>query len=165
MGHEVVGEIVEVGKGIKKFKLGDRVFAPFCTSCGMSDFHRQLVIPTLRLVAVGSCKNCQAGWTARCELGAVPGQPKLAGAQAEFFRSPLADSSLFPMPTDIPEEIMLLMSDILPTGYSVAVNARMLMEVPPVPSLLKSSGLDSLAEGKMEKKGVCVVIGCGPVSR
>ena len=59
---------------------------------------------------------------------------------------------------------MLLMSDILPTGYSVAVNARMLMEVPPIPSLLGSSGLSSLAEGKVEKKGVCVVIGCGPVS-
>ena len=36
LGHEVVGEIVEVGTGIKKFKVGDRVFAPFCTSCGKS---------------------------------------------------------------------------------------------------------------------------------
>ncbi|ORX34455.1 chaperonin 10-like protein [Kockovaella imperatae] len=125
MGHEVVGEIVETGSAVKKFKIGDKVLSSFCTSCG-------------------ECSNCQAGWTARCPIGTVPGQPSIAGAQAEYFRLPLADSTLFPVPDDIPAELMLLMADILPTGFSVAMNARML-------------------SGKIETKGVAVVIGCGPV--
>ena len=55
------------------------------------------------------------------------------------------------------------MADILPTGVSVAMNARMLLDVPPVPSMIGSSGLVTMGAKRREKKGVCVVIGCGPV--
>lgn len=55
---------------------------------------------------------------------------------------------------------MLIMTDILPTGYSTAMNARRLLDG----DQAQSAGAGGAAQGKTEKKGVCVVIGCGPVS-
>jgi hypothetical protein len=62
----------------------------------------------------------------------------------------------------MPEELMLLMADILPTGYSVAWHARRLADEDRVP--LGADGRLSGAQEK-DKGGVCVVVGCGPVSR
>lgn len=73
---------------------------------------------------------------------------------------PLADTSLFAMPDDIPEELCILMTDILPTGYSTAMNARRLADEGRTPN-----GPQDTQGGPLPKRGVCVVIGCGPVSR
>lgn len=64
----------------------------------------------------------------------------------------MADASLFPMPKGMKKDLGLMMSDILPTGYSVAMNARRLADEE------RSTGFEGL-----DKRGVCVVVGCGPV--
>ena len=96
------------------------------------------------------------GFTSRCDKSISLGCPGTEGAQAEYIRIPLADSSLFHVEKDstIPQDLMLIMTDILPTGYSAAYNARKLL------------GDDWAAAGAdaSGKKGVCVVMGCGPVS-
>lgn len=82
----------------------------------------------------------------------------IGGCQAEYVRVPQADVFVFAQPDDIPEATLLLMADILPTGYFVAAGAKRLM----------MEGEGQHVSGKLEdlektKQGVCVVIGCGPV--
>lgn len=72
----------------------------------------------------------------------------------------MADASLIPCPTDIPKELCLMLADILPTGYSTAYNARRLADED---RTTWGPGEESVS-GEMKKGGVCVVIGCGPVS-
>jgi len=95
------------------------------------------------------------GFTSRCDKSISLGCPGTEGAQAEYIRIPLADSSLFHVEKDstIPQDLMLIMTDILPTGYSAAHNARKLLG-----EEWSTTGADA-----GEKKGVCVVMGCGPV--
>ena len=71
---------------------------------------------------------------------------------------PLADTTLFHVPDDIPADLMILMTDILPTGYSTAMNARRLANEEGTPF-----GPQDTKGGGLKKEGVCVVIGCGPV--
>ena len=71
---------------------------------------------------------------------------------------PLADATLFPVPSDIPRELLVLMTDILPTGYSTAMNARRLADEDRIPF-----GTEAAGGGGTDKKGICVVVGCGPV--
>lgn len=132
MGHEVVGTIVQKGKEVNSFNVGDIVAVPFTISCG-------------------KCYYCSTSHTARCTSSALFGTPSLPGCQATYVRVPLAASCLLLKPPQLPEELMLLMADILPTGYSAAWNAWRL--------------LDRGGErgGKGEKKDICVVVGCGPV--
>lgn len=66
---------------------------------------------------------------------------------------------LFPFPKELPEDVALLMTDILPTGYSCAFNARRLLD----DDMDEPWSLKSVVEGKVKPKGVAVVIGCGPV--
>lgn len=82
----------------------------------------------------------------------------IGGCQAEYVRIPQADSFVFAQPSDIPEATLLIMADILPTGYFVAAGAkRLMMEGEEQPLSGKLSDLEK------KKEGVCVVIGCGPV--
>jgi threonine dehydrogenase-like Zn-dependent dehydrogenase len=124
MGHEFTGTIIETGTEVKKFKKGSRVLSPFTTSCG-------------------NCFYCSIGLTCRCEKGNLFGWVQsgqgLQGAQAQFIRVPLSDTTLIPLSNDINEEKGLLLGDIFSTGYFCAENA----------------GINS--------KGTYVVIGCGPV--
>jgi threonine dehydrogenase-like Zn-dependent dehydrogenase len=124
MGHEFVGEIVEIGSEVKKFHKGSRVLSPFTTSCG-------------------ECYYCQIGLTCRCEKGNLFGWVQhgngLHGAQANYIRVPMADSTLVSLSNDISEEKGLLLGDIFSTGYFCAENAD------------------------VNAKGVYVIIGCGPV--
>lgn len=107
-GHELVGEIVALGTEVPGFALGDRVVAPFTTSCG-------------------ECFYCRRGWTCRCVrghlLGWVQDGAGLHGAQAEYVRVPLAGSTLYSMPEDLPEEVALFLGDVLPTGFHAAESA------------------------------------------
>ncbi|ODN74064.1 hypothetical protein L202_07533 [Cryptococcus amylolentus CBS 6039] len=132
MGHEVVGTIVRKGNDVKEYSVGDVVAVPFTISCG-------------------KCYYCKSSLTSRCTSSALFGTPNLPGFQAEYVRVPLAPACLLLKPPQLPEELMLLMADILPTGYSAAYNAWKLL------------GWGEEKGGKAEKRGVCVVVGCGPV--
>jgi threonine dehydrogenase-like Zn-dependent dehydrogenase len=102
MGHEFAGEVVEAGVEVRRFLPGARVVCPFTTSCG-------------------ECWYCRAGLTSRCASGQlfgwVAGGMGLQGAQAEYVRVPLADSTLAQAPPDLPLDIALLAGDVLATGF------------------------------------------------
>lgn len=108
MGHEFLGEVVEVGKKVKAFKKGDLAVSPFTTSCGQ-------------------CYFCRIGLTCRCQHGQLYGWVEnghgLHGAQAEYVRVPMADGTLVKCPAGINEEEVLLTGDIFSTGYFCAENA------------------------------------------
>jgi threonine dehydrogenase-like Zn-dependent dehydrogenase len=124
MGHEFVGEVVEVGRAVKGLRRGDRVVAPFTTSCG-------------------DCRFCRIGLTARCIRGELFGWVQqgrgLHGGQAELVRVPLADATLALLPEGLPDEVGLLLGDVLATGHHAAL-------------------LGEAGPGR-----VCAVVGCGPV--
>lgn len=124
MGHEFVGTVAEAGHAVKKFRKGSRVLSPFTTSCG-------------------ECFYCGLGLTCRCEKGNLFGWVNsgngLHGAQAQYVRVPMADSTLIPLSNDLSEEKGLLLGDIFSTGYFCA----------------ESAGVN--------EKGIYAVIGCGPV--
>jgi threonine dehydrogenase-like Zn-dependent dehydrogenase len=118
LGHEFMGEVVEVGRNVKKLKVGDRVVVPFPIACGQC----------------WSCKNdmwslCENSnpnaWIAEKMLGHSPagvfGYSHMlggfAGGQAEFARVPFADVGPLKVPTDLTDEQVLFLSDIFPTGY------------------------------------------------
>ena len=109
LGHENMGEVIEVGSGVDRVKVGDMVCLPFNIGCGF-------------------CKNCEAGLTGFC-LTANPGNAGAAygyadmgpynGGQAELLRVPWADWNALVLPDDAREKQAdyVMLSDILPTGY------------------------------------------------
>ena len=108
MGHEFVGTIVELGSEAKfdsQLEVGDRVFAPFSTSCG-------------------KCFFCRNGLTSRCEVGQLFGwrqnQIGLHGCQSEYVRVPLAAGTLMKLPAGISDTDALLLGDNFSTGYFCA---------------------------------------------
>ena len=118
LGHEFMGEVMEVGKKVKKLKVGDRVVVPFPIACGQC----------------WSCKNdmwslCENSnpnaWIAEKMLGHSPsgvfGYSHMlggfAGGQAEYARVPFADVGPLKVPEDLKDEAVLFLSDIFPTGY------------------------------------------------
>ena len=118
LGHEFMGRVVEVGPAVTKLKVGDRVVVPFPIACG-------------------SCWSCRNGLYAGCEntnpnswmaekvFGHSPagiyGYSHLTGGypggQAEYARVPFADVNPLKVPDDLPDEKVLFLSDILPTGW------------------------------------------------
>lgn len=124
MGHEFIGDVVEIGGAVTRIRRGDRVVSPFTTSCGV-------------------CFYCANGLSARCVEGQLFGWVErgagLHGGQAELVRVPLADSTLVPVPTALPDEVAILVGDVLSTGYHCAVM------------------------GGVGRGTVAVVVGCGPV--
>ncbi|WP_262002460.1 MULTISPECIES: alcohol dehydrogenase catalytic domain-containing protein [Microbacterium] len=111
LGHEPMGVVVEVGAGVTKLSVGDRVVIPFNISCG-------------------ECFLCRRGLQSQCETtqvreygsgAALFGYTKLygqvPGGQAEYLRVPLADYNHIPVAPDLPDERYLFLSDILPTAW------------------------------------------------
>lgn len=142
LGHEFMGHVVEVGSAVTNLKKGDRVLVPFTISCG-------------------NCFNCESGVTPACDnsnpkgwmteklfgypVAALHGYSHLfggyAGGQAEFVRVPYADYGLLKVSNELPDEKLLFLTDIFPTGYMAALNADI-------------------------KKGDTVAVwGCGPVGQ
>ena len=103
LGHEGVGVIEEVGSSVANFNAGDHVLISCISSCG-------------------KCDNCKKGMYSHCKNGGgwILGN-LIDGTQAEYVRIPFADNSLHPIPDGADEEALVMLSDILPTGFECGV--------------------------------------------
>jgi threonine dehydrogenase-like Zn-dependent dehydrogenase len=123
LGHEFMGEVVEVGPGVRSLRRGDRVVVPFAIACG-------------------SCRPCSQGLTSLCDNSNPNAEMAEAlygfsgaglfgyshlyggypGGQAELVRVPFADVGPIPIPEGLDDEEVLFLSDVFPTGYMAAEN-------------------------------------------
>ena len=122
LGHEAVGTVETVGAGVKNVKVGDRVLVSCITACGACQYCRE-----------GSYSQCLGGG------GWILGH-KIDGTQAEKVRVPFADTSTYPIPDGVTDEQILMLADILPTGYEVGV-----------------------LNGRVRPGDVVAVVGAGPI--
>jgi alcohol dehydrogenase len=102
LGHEGVGVIDSVGAAVTAFKPGDRVLISCVSACG-------------------KCEYCRQGMFSHCVTGGWILGNQIDGTQAEFVRTPHADTSLYPIPPGADEEALVMLSDILPTGFECGV--------------------------------------------
>ena len=102
LGHEGVGIVDSVGAGVTAFQTGDRVLISCISSCG-------------------KCVYCRRGMYSHCTTGGWILGNKIDGTQAEYVRTPHADTSLYPIPEGADEESLVMLSDILPTGFECGV--------------------------------------------
>jgi threonine dehydrogenase-like Zn-dependent dehydrogenase len=142
LGHEPMGEVVEVGPDVKNLKVGDRVVVPFTISCGECFFCKKGLF--------SACDNSNPNAaTAQKIMGhstaALFGYSHMtggfAGGQAEYLRVPFADVGPLKVPDGIPDDQVLFLSDVLTTGYLAAENAE------------------------IEEGDTVAVWGCGPVGQ
>jgi threonine dehydrogenase-like Zn-dependent dehydrogenase len=142
LGHEFMGEIVEVGSAVKNLKAGDRVVVPFPIACGNCLLCKEQLFSL--------CENSNPNaWMAERLWGhataGIFGYSHLtggyAGGQAQAARVPFADFGCLKIPNGIPDDKVLFLSDILPTGYMAAENCN------------------------IKKGDVIAVFGCGPVGQ
>jgi threonine dehydrogenase-like Zn-dependent dehydrogenase len=126
LGHEPMGEVVEVGRDVKKLNVGDRVVVPFTIACGTCYFCQK------GLFSLCDTSNPNAD-LARKAMGQSPaglfGYSHMlggfAGGQAEFLRVPFADVGPLKIPSELRDEQVLFLSDIFPTGYMAVENCQM----------------------------------------
>jgi alcohol dehydrogenase len=102
LGHEGIGIVEEVGTGVSEFRVGDKVIISCVTACLKCDF-------------------CKRGMYSHCRNGGWILGYTIDGTQAEYVRIPQADGSLYKFPADADEEAMVMLSDILPTGFECGV--------------------------------------------
>jgi alcohol dehydrogenase len=102
LGHEGIGVVEEVGPGVSEFHVGDKVIISCVTACLKCDF-------------------CKRGMYSHCRHGGWILGYLIDGTQAEYVRIPQADGSLYPFPAGADEEAMVMLSDILPTGFECGV--------------------------------------------
>ena len=121
LGHEGVGIIDTVGSAVTTFKPGDRVLISCISACGKCVYCRKLMY-----------SHCTTG-------GWILGN-KIDGTQAEFVRIPYADTSLYPIPAGADEEALVMLSDILPTGFECGV-----------------------LNGKVQPGSTVAIVGSGPI--
>src|ERR1700681_497743 len=122
LGHEAVGTVESVGAGVKNVKPGDRVLVSCVSACGACRFCRES--------RYGQCLG-GGGWSLSNMIDRT---------QAENVRVPFAYSSTYPAPAGVSDEQLLMLADILPTGYEVGV-----------------------LNGKVQPGDVVAVVGCGPI--
>jgi len=142
LGHEPMGEVIEVGEGVETLEVGDRVVVPFTISCGECWYCKRELYSL--------CDNTNPnGELAREVMGHSPaglfGYSHMlggyAGGQAEYLRVPFADVGPIKMDSGLSDEEVLFLSDIFPTGYMAAENAD------------------------IEEDDTVAVWGCGPVGQ
>lgn len=121
LGHEGIGIVDKVGPAVTVFKPGDRVLISCVSACGKCIYCRRLMY-----------SHCTTG-------GWILGNT-IDGTQAEFVRIPHADTSLYPIPKGADEEALVMLSDILPTGFECGV-----------------------LNGKVQPGGVVAIVGAGPI--
>jgi alcohol dehydrogenase len=102
LGHEGIGVIEAVGPFVSTFHVGDRVLISCISACG-------------------TCDLCRKGMYSHCRTGGWILGNTIDGTQAEYVRIPHADTSLYPLPADADEEALVMLSDILPTGFECGV--------------------------------------------
>lgn len=102
LGHEGVGIVETVGAGVTAFKPGDHVLISCISACGR-------------------CEPCRKGMTSHCTTGGWILGHRIDGTQASHVRIPHADTSLHPIPAGADEDALVMLSDILPTGYECGV--------------------------------------------
>ena len=102
LGHEGVGIVEKVGTGVTSVKPGDHVLISCITSCGKCDY-------------------CRRGMYSHCKDGGWILGHKIDGTQAEYVRTPHADTSLHVIPAGLDEEALVMLSDIFPTGFECGV--------------------------------------------
>ncbi len=121
LGHEGIGVIENVGTNVSNFHIGDTVLISCITSCG-------------------KCVYCRKGMYSHCEHGGWILGNSIDGTQAEFVRIPHADTSLYHIPKEGDEDSMVMLSDILPTGFECGV-----------------------LNGKISPGSTVAIIGAGPI--
>lgn len=121
LGHEGVGIVHEVGAAVTSLNPGDAVLVSCISSCG-------------------KCTYCRRGMYSHCETGGWILGNKIDGTQAEYVRIPHAETSLYPIPPGADEEALVMLSDILPTGFECGV-----------------------LNGKIEPGSTVAIVGAGPI--
>ncbi len=121
LGHEGVGVIDSLGAAVTAFKVGDRVLISCVSACG-------------------KCEYCRKGMFSHCTTGGWILGNTIDGTQAEFVRTPHADTSLYPIPEGADEEALVMLSDILPTGFECGV-----------------------LNGKVQPGATLAIVGAGPI--
>jgi alcohol dehydrogenase len=121
LGHEGVGIIEKTGSGVSSFKPGDHVLISCITSCG-------------------KCEYCRKAMYSHCTTGGWILGNFIDGTQAEYVRIPHADTSLYKIPPSLNEEALVMLSDILPTGFECGV-----------------------INGKIKPGDIVAIIGSGPI--
>jgi len=121
LGHEFMGEVVEVGPAIHDLKVGERVLMPFCISCGKCNYCQT------DLTSLCDNSNPNAGMNEKVNGYAGSGlfgfshlYGGYAGGQAEYVRVPYADVNAFKVPAGLPDDKVLFLTDIFPTGFQAA---------------------------------------------
>jgi len=142
LGHEFMGEVVETGSAVKNIKKGDRVVVPFTIACGNCFFCKKQLFSL--------CDNTNPNaWMAEKLYGYSPSGlfgfshmlGGYAGGQAEYARVPFADVGCLKIPDELPDEKVVFLTDIFPTGYMAAENCQ------------------------IEKGDTVAIWGCGPVGQ
>ncbi len=123
MGHETMGEVVEVGAGAKNaLKVGDRVVIPFTIICGQCEQCRRGNFSVCeRTNRNKKLADTAFGHTTAGLFGYTHLTGGYAGGQAEYLRVPFADATHIKVPDSLPDEKLLFLSDIFPTGWQAAV--------------------------------------------
>jgi alcohol dehydrogenase len=121
LGHEGVGVVEAVGAAVRAFKPGDHVIVSCISACG-------------------TCDYCRRGMYSHCRNGGWILGNKIDGTQAEYVRTPYADTSLYHVPAGTEEDALVMLSDILPTGFECGV-----------------------LNGKVEPGATVAIVGSGPI--
>lgn len=123
LGHEFMGEVVDVGREVKNLKVGDRVIVPFPIACGNCFMCQQ------QLFSMCENTNPNAGIAEKIwghSTAGIYGYSHMlggyAGGQAQFARVPFADVNPLKVPDGVPDEKVLFLTDAFPTGYYAAYN-------------------------------------------
>ncbi|HKU20280.1 MAG TPA: zinc-dependent alcohol dehydrogenase [Terriglobales bacterium] len=123
LGHEFMGEVVETGHEVKKVKRGDKVVVPFTIACGKCFFCKHNLW--------SACDNTNPnawmmekmyGYSGSGLFGYSHMMGGYAGGQAQYVRVPFADVGALQIPDGVPDDKVLFLSDIFPTGYMAAEN-------------------------------------------
>jgi alcohol dehydrogenase len=121
LGHEGIGVIEAVGPLVSAFRTGDRVLISCVSACGI-------------------CDLCRRGMYSHCRTGGWILGNTIDGTQAEYVRTPHADTSLYHLPPDADEEALVMLSDILPTAFECGV-----------------------LNGKVQPGDTVAIVGAGPI--
>jgi alcohol dehydrogenase len=121
LGHEGIGVVEKTGPGVTEFRPGDRVLISCISSCGR-------------------CEYCRRGMYSHCTTGGWILGNSIDGTQAEYVRTPHADTSLYRIPGGADEEALVMLSDILPTGFECGV-----------------------LNGKVQPGSTVAIVGAGPI--